>query len=494
MSGVDERLILHTTNKMLFNSQIFAVFFILFFIIYWSINSKGVKVRNVFILISSIIFYGWWDWRFVLLIGLSSIVDFVIGLIIHNSNNNVKRKLFLILSLVVNLGLLAIFKYLNFFIESFQTICSQFNIEPSFNTLNIILPVGISFYTFQTLSYTVDIFQKKLTPTKDFIAFASFVCFFPQLVAGPIERARDLLPQFYVLNTFDYNKARKGIQQVLWGLFKKVAIADSVSPYVDEVFMNYSSLDSISILMGVFYFSLQIYCDFSGYSDIAIGISKLLGFNLSRNFKYPYFAKSINEFWHRWHISLSSWFRDYLYIPLGGSRKGKFRSFINILIVFLVSGLWHGANWTYVIWGGYHALLYLPGYFVGSIKVNLRGSKSFFTTKITSLLMILKTFILVNIGWVFFRSESISQATSLMKSFLNDFSFSISNFYFFNPFIISTIIFFTYIEWKGRNKEFGLEIDDLNPFNRKLIYVTTFCFIFLMYSPSLNSTFIYFQF
>lgn len=307
---------------MLFNSIDFAIFLPLVFILYWFVTVNSLKLQNLLIVLSSYLFYGWWDWRFLSLIFISTIVDYLVGLRIVNEQIVFKRKLLLWTSIVVNIGFLGFFKYYNFFLDNFQTAFSFFGSDISATTLNVILPVGISFYTFQTLSYTIDVYKKKLTPTKDFIAFSAFVSFFPQLVAGPIERATNLLPQFYRNRTFDSDKAIDGLRQILWGLFKKMVIADNCAEYANIIFNNSGEYGGSTLVLGALFFTFQIYGDFSGYSDIAIGTSRLFGFNLKRNFSFPYFSRDVSEFWRRWHISLSSWFRDYLYIPLGGAKEG----------------------------------------------------------------------------------------------------------------------------------------------------------------------------
>jgi alginate O-acetyltransferase complex protein AlgI len=337
---------------MLFNSLDFAVFLPIVFALYWFVTNHNLKLQNALIVAASYVFYGWWDWRFLSLIIFSTLVDYSIGRRLKNEEKQSTRKILLWTSIIVNLGFLGFFKYYNFFLDNFIAAFSFFGQEIQPNTLNIILPVGISFYTFQTLSYTIDVYKKKLEPTEDFIAFSAFVCFFPQLVAGPIERATNLLPQFYKKRTFEYDKAVDGMRQILWGLFKKVVIADNCAEYANLIFNNYQDYNGSTLLLGAIFFTFQIYGDFSGYSDIAIGTSRLFGFNLMQNFATPYFSRDIAEFWRRWHISLSTWFRDYLYIPLGGSRGGTWMKVRNTFIIFLVSGFWHGANWTFIVWGG----------------------------------------------------------------------------------------------------------------------------------------------
>jgi alginate O-acetyltransferase complex protein AlgI len=396
---------------MLFNSIEYFIFLPTVFFLYWFVFKRNLKLQNLLILISSYIFYGWWDWRFLFLIFLSTVVDYFVGLKIYESRNKKERKQYLWISILFNLGLLGFFKYFNFFIDSWIDLLGSFGYEQqSIWTLNVILPVGISFYTFQTMSYSLDIYFKKLKPTKDFFSFASFVSFFPQLVAGPIERASNLLPQVLNKRVFKYEQGVQGLRLILWGLFKKVVIADSLGIRVDRIFDGYQSMDGGILILGLIYFSFQIYCDFSGYSDIAIGTAKLFGIELMSNFKFPYFSRDIGEFWRRWHISLSSWFRDYLYIPLGGSNGKKYKSIRNIFVIFLVSGFWHGANWTFVLWGLIHALLYLPLFLIGRNRqytTDIVAENDWFPS-IKELFYMGITFLSTMVAWVFFRSASIS--------------------------------------------------------------------------------------
>jgi len=345
---------------MLFNSIDFAIFLPIVFILYWFVTNKDLKLQNILIVLASYVFYGWWDWRFLSLIIFSTFVDYTVGLQLSKEKVKTKRKILLWTSIFVNLGFLGFFKYFNFFLDNFVTAFSFFGQPINQQGLNIILPVGISFYTFQTLSYTIDVYKRKLEPTKDFIAFSAFVSFFPQLVAGPIERATNLLPQFYKKRKFDYDKAVDGMRQILWGLFKKIVIADNAAEYANLIFNNSDEHSGSTLLIGVLFFTFQIYGDFSGYSDIAIGTSRLFGFNLKRNFAFPYFSRDIAEFWRRWNISLSTWFRDYLYFPLGGSKGGTRMKVRNTFIIFIVSGFWHGANWTFIVWGALNAIYFLP--------------------------------------------------------------------------------------------------------------------------------------
>ncbi|SVC13370.1 uncharacterized protein METZ01_LOCUS266224, partial [marine metagenome] len=389
---------------MLFNSLDFAIFLPIIFILYWFVINKNLKLQNLLIVIASYFFYGWWDWRFLSLILFSTIVDYSVGLKLNKEENLFKRKILLWTSIIVNLGFLGFFKYYNFFIDNFTAAFSFLGIEINSNSLNIILPVGISFYTFQTLSYTIDVYKKKFNSTKDFIAFAAFVGFFPQLVAGPIERATNLLPQFCKKRKFIYDQAVDGLKQILWGLFKKIVIADNCALIANEIFNNSVNYSGSTLILGALFFAFQIYGDFSGYSDIAIGTARLFGFNLMQNFAFPYFSRDIAEFWRRWHISLSSWFRDYLYIPLGGSKGSKWRQIRNVFAIFIISGFWHGANWTFIIWGLLNAIYFLPLLLLNKNRNHLgvvAEGKLFPSLK--ELYSIFLTFILTVLAWIFFR-------------------------------------------------------------------------------------------
>ncbi|MCL4158939.1 UNVERIFIED_CONTAM: hypothetical protein GTU68_043845, partial [Idotea baltica] len=396
---------------MLFNSIDFAVFLPIVFALYWLLNKKSLKLQNILIVFASYLFYGWWDYRFLALIIFSTIVDFIVGIYLKKLTDDFKRKCLLYLSVIVNIGLLGFFKYFNFFVDNFVTAFSFFGSEIQANTLDIILPVGISFYTFQTLSYSIDIYRRKLEPTKDIVAFAAFVSFFPQLVAGPIERASNLLPQFYKRKTFNYANAVDGTRQILWGFFKKVVIADNCATHSNIIFDGYEDFSASTLLVGAILFTFQIYGDFSGYSDIAIGTSRLFGFNLKQNFAFPYFSRDIAEFWRRWHISLSTWFRDYVYIPLGGSRGSRLSQIRNVFVIFIVSGFWHGANWTFIIWGALNALYFIPLLLLNKNRTH---------TNIDFIKMLV-TFLLTVIAWIFFRAETLSKALDYITN-LFDFS------------------------------------------------------------------------
>jgi D-alanyl-lipoteichoic acid acyltransferase DltB (MBOAT superfamily) len=405
---------------MLFNSPAFLLFLPLVFAVYWVMNRwtegrSGLRAQNLFLLLASYVFYGWWDWRFLSLLAFSTVLDFAIGLQIARVNSedhpddpnyrSRKAKRWLAVSLAINLGLLGYFKYVNFFIDSWIDAWAGLGVTMHSSSLQVILPVGISFYTFQTLSYSIDVYRRKLQPTHDFIEFAAFVSFFPQLVAGPIERASALLPQIARRRSFDYDQAVSGLRLILWGMFKKVVVADTCAIYVNDIFENYETYSGPTLILGAVYFAFQIYGDFSGYSDIAVGTARLFGISLMTNFKTPYFSRDIAEFWRRWHISLSTWFRDYLYIPLGGSRVSKLKAVRNTFIIFLVSGFWHGANWTFILWGTIHALLFLPLLLTGNNRRNTEDIQGWPSVK--ELLGMAGTFTAVTVAWVFFRAPSI---------------------------------------------------------------------------------------
>lgn len=483
---------------MLFNSIDFAIFLPIVFILYWFVTNKNLKLQNLLIVVASYVFYGWWDWRFLSLIIFSTIVDYTVGLKLKNEETQHKQKVLLWTSILVNLGFLGFFKYYNFFLDNFITAFSFFGMEIKSNSLNIILPVGISFYTFQTLSYTIDVYKRKLEPTKDFIAFSAFVSFFPQLVAGPIERATHLLPQFYKKRTFDYSKAVDGMRQILWGLFKKIVIADNCAEFANQIFNNSADMNGSTLVLGALFFTFQIYGDFSGYSDIAIGTSRLFGFDLMQNFNFPYFSRDIAEFWRRWHISLSTWFRDYLYIPLGGSRGGTWMKVRNTFIIFIVSGFWHGANWTFIVWGALNAIYFLPLLLTNNNRNNLETvAQGKSLPSIKELLFILITFGLTVFAWIFFRAENIGHAINYISEILSPSLFSIPKFAgMYNALItIILVAVFVLIEWFGREGEYAISNLGIG-WKRPVRYALYYCIVFLiMYFGNFNENqFIYFQF
>jgi alginate O-acetyltransferase complex protein AlgI len=482
-------------QKMLFNSLDFALFLPIVFGLYWFVFPKNLGLQNLFLLVSSLVFYGWWDWRFLALLLLSALVDYWVGLGFLRQQNPRQRKALLYTSIGVNLGILGFFKYFNFFVESFGQAFTLFGYALPSYTLQIILPIGISFYTFQTLSYSIDVYQKKIEPTQDLIAFLAFVSFFPQLVAGPIERATHLLPQFYRARSFDYQVARAGLQQILWGLFKKMVIADNCAILVELVFDNPSHYAGAILILGAVFFAFQIYGDFSGYSDIAIGTAKLFGFQLMQNFNFPYFSRDIAEFWRRWHISLSTWFRDYVYIPLGGSRGSTKQKIMNTLLIFGLSGFWHGANFTFMVWGILHAFYFLPLALKNQNRkhLNIVAAGRFFATW-QELLQMAFTFSLVVFAWVFFRAKSLAQAFEYFyASIFNAWWISEQSILVSRKTLLLIFVFIL-IEWWGREKSFALAQIDIfkNRLIRWLIYYAIILAIF--YFTGKQQSFIYFQF
>ena len=479
---------------MYFNSIDFAIFLPIVFALYWVITQKHLKLQNALLVIASYVFYGWWDWRFLSLIVFSSLVDYTIGLQLQKKSRLVVRKRLLWTSIIVNLGFLGFFKYYNFFVDNFIEAFSFFGKQISPNTLDIILPVGISFYTFQTLSYTIDVYKKKLAPTNDLISFLAFVSFFPQLVAGPIERASNLLPQFYKKRQFHYSQAVDGCRQMLWGFFKKIVIADNCAEYANQIFNASDTHNGSTLLIGALFFTFQIYGDFSGYSDIAIGTSRLFGFDLKQNFAFPYFSRDIAEFWRRWHISLSTWFRDYLYIPLGGSRGGTWMKVRNTFIIFLVSGFWHGANWTFIIWGFLNALYFLPLLLTKRNRKHLDiVAQNRRLPHVKELLSIGLTFGLTVLAWIFFRAETVGHAFSYLKGIFNTSLLSIPTIRPTNLLVL--LLFFMSIEWVGRRQKYAIKVIFLKQSRLlrwsfyMLLIVLTFIF-----SSQTEQEFIYFQF
>jgi len=477
---------------MLFNSLEFFIFLPIVFIFFWFAFKNQLKLQNFLIVIASYVFYGWWDWRFLSLIIFSSFVDYSIGVLLKTETKERKRKALLWTSICINIGFLGFFKYYNFFVESFIEAFSFIGLDLSANTLNIILPVGISFYTFQTLSYTIDVYKKKLEPTKDIIAFFAFVSFFPQLVAGPIERATNLLPQFYTTRKFSYQNAVNGFRQVLWGFFKKVVIADNCAKYANLIFNGSEDYSGSTLLIGVFFFAFQIYGDFSGYSDIAIGISRFFGFNLKQNFAFPYFSRDIAEFWRRWHISLSTWFRDYIYIPLGGSRGSLNKKIRNVFIIFLVSGFWHGANWTFIVWGALNAIYFLPLLLTKKNRINTNlVAEGKYLPSIKEIGQMSVTFFITLVAWVFFRADSVTHAFSYLLAMFEITLFSIPTVLPLT--ILGLLIFFVVVEWLGRHGQFAIEqIDFLKKPLRWSFYM--FLIILMFMFTGEDQVFIYFQF
>ena len=472
---------------MLFTSAEFFVLLVVVFVLYWLL-ARWTKWQNALIVVASYVFYGWWDWRFLLLIAFTSFCSWGSGLLIGKAESGKKAKAWMWTNIVLNLGILALFKYYDFFVKEFAQL---FHISAEGLLLKVILPVGISFYTFQALSYSIDVYRKKLEPTKDVVQFFAYVSFFPQLVAGPIERATNLLPQFQRRRQFDYAMAVDGIRQMLWGFFKKVVVADNCANYVDSIWNGYEGQSGFNLVMAAVLFSIQIYGDFSGYSDIAIGTAKLFGIRLMRNFKNPYFSRDIAEFWRRWHVSLTTWFRDYVYIPLGGSRVSKAKVVRNTFVIFLLSGFWHGANWTFLAWGAFHALLFLPLILMGkNRKYTDVVATGRWLPKGMELLQMTLTFVLVALGWILFRSPHVHDAWGFFSGFFAPGFLSEVN---IPKKAIVFVLVMLLVEWVQRNREHGLSLEGVRyEVVRYACYLGILAVIFVY--GVFNETFIYFQF
>ncbi|MBQ3324559.1 MAG: MBOAT family protein [Muribaculaceae bacterium] len=465
---------------MQFDSYTYALFLPLVFAGFWILRNR-LLWQNLFLLAASYIFYGWWDWRFLGLILITSTSTFLSGLKIKNDKSS-RSKAWLVLNLILNLGILATFKYLNFFKDSFADILRLFGANPDWPTVNILLPVGISFYTLQAISYSLDVYNGKTQPTRNIIAFFVYIAFFPQLVAGPIERARNLLPQFLKKKQFDYYNSVIGMRQILWGLVKKLVIADNLAGYVDNLLYHPSVMSATSIIMAAVLFAFQIYTDFSGYSDIAIGSARLFNIKIIANFRYPFFSRSMKELWQRWHISLMTWLREYIYFPLGGSRRGKWRTCVNIMIVFAISGLWHGADWTFVTWGTVNGLMLLPFVFLKKTSYSDHA-------RLRDIPKCLLTFLIFALIFLSFRSPNISHLEECISTLIHGsyltMPMGISAFYYIVPFMIT--------EWLGRKHEFPIMTLRMPTVARWAIY-WALLFIIAFYGAKADIQYIYFQF
>jgi len=482
---------------MLFNSLNFALFLPIVFILYWFVTNKKLHVQNALLLVASYFFYACWDWRFMFLLMFSTLLDFYTGIKMQDARNQNGKKFWFWLSVIINLGFLGVFKYYNFFAQSFADAVSHVGWQVSPLMIKVILPVGISFYTFHGLSYVIDIYYGRIKAERNFIEYGVFVSFFPLLVAGPIERATHLLPQIQKERTFDYLRAVDGLRQILWGLFKKVVIADNCAEWANTIFNNYQDHSGSTLFLGAIFFTFQIYGDFSGYSDIALGTARLFGIELLRNFAFPYFSRDIAEFWRRWHISLSSWFRDYLYIPLGGSKGGTWMKVRNTFIIFIVSGFWHGANWTFIIWGALNAFYFLPLLLSNKNRNNLETvaqGKLFPTPKEFFQMSI--TFILTVFAWIFFRSENVTHALKYIKGIFSSSLFTVPKFLDINNALITVIfgIIFMLIEWLGREEQYAIAKLGLKwkpPIRYAMYYAIV---IIIFWFGGKEQQFIYFQF
>ena len=454
---------------MSFISVAFLIFLPLVFLLYWALQ-RHLRCQNIALLTASYVFYAWWDWRFLFLILITSASSFTSGLIMPKTSH---KRWVLTACVLLNLGILGVFKYYGFFIDNLQAMLAPLGIALDAPTLHLILPVGISFYTFQSLSYAIDVYRGTLTPTRRIVDFFAYIAFFPQLVAGPIERATNLLPQISSPRTFRYDEAVEGLRRILWGFFKKMVVADNCALAVNTIWADYAGADAMTLVAGMLLFTFQIYGDFSGYSDIAIGTARLFGIRLMENFRLPYFSATMPEFWRRWHISLMTWFRDYLYIPLGGSREGNVRTIRNILIVFLLSGLWHGANWTFVVWGLYNACLLL-------------------LWRVVRLRSILLTFLLAAVGWVVFRSASMTEAVDYFSMLVSQLSTLHLGSIAHGKKALLWCLLLVVIEWLQRRKDHPLQLDVLPVWVRWTAYYALI--LLTVFARGEEQTFIYFQF
>jgi alginate O-acetyltransferase complex protein AlgI len=482
---------------MLFNSIDFVLFLPVVFVLYWFVTNKSLKGQNLLLLAASYFFYSCWDWRFLFLLLFSTLLDYFTGLKMEKASGTKRRAFWFWLSIGVNLGFLGVFKYYNFFADSFAVALEQVGVKVHPITLQVILPVGISFYTFHGLSYVIDIYKRRIQAERNFVDYAVFVSFFPLLVAGPIERATHLLPQIKRSRTFSYARAVDGLRQILWGLFKKIVIADNCAIHANLIFDQYETLSAPALVLGALLFAFQIYGDFSGYSDIALGTARLFGIELLRNFAYPYFSRDIAEFWRRWHISLSTWFRDYLYIPLGGSKGGLGKKVRNTFIIFLVSGFWHGSNWTFIVWGGLNALFFLPLLLSDRNRSNLDVvAHDRLLPKGKEFFQLISTFLLTSLAWIFFRAESVSHAAGYLKGFfIQPWSIPAFKGVEMLPALAVLLVLFFSIEWIGRRHDHPLkEWQTIRQRSVRWGLYILLVFLIGLFMPAEESPFIYFQF
>ncbi|MFN4313774.1 MAG: MBOAT family O-acyltransferase [Chitinophagaceae bacterium] len=482
---------------MLFNSLSYAIFLPIVFFLYWFATKGSLKLQNILLLVASYYFYACWDWRFMFLLIFSTVLDYYTGIKIHEAADRRKKLFWLWLSVGINLGFLGVFKYYNFFAESFADAMALlgWNVNPA--SLQLILPVGISFYTFHGLSYVIDLYKNRIEPERNFIDYSVFVSFFPLLVAGPIERATHLLPQIRKKREFDYSKAVNGLRQILWGLFKKIVIADNCAEFANTIFNNSGDYSGSTLVLGALFFTFQIYCDFSGYSDIALGTARLFGIDLLRNFAFPYFSRDIAEFWRRWHISLSSWFKDYLYIPLGGSKGGIWMKVRNTFIIFLVSGFWHGANWTFIVWGFLNALYIMPSIVLNTNRKNLDiVAKGKYLPTLKECLQMGITFGLTVLAWIFFRATDLTHAFNYISAIFSNSLFTAPYFPGIGkavPIVLITLLFML-IEWFGREQQYAIEQLGVR-WHRPYRWAMYYSIILLIYFfAGSEQQFIYFQF
>jgi len=483
---------------MIFNSIPFAIFFAIFFILYWLVFNNSLRLQNLLVLAGSYVFYGWWDWRFLFLLIGSSLLNYYLGIWIAKTKDEKKRRLLLYIGFLQGLGGLIFFKYYNFFITSFADAFSVFNIHLNVHTLQLILPLGISFYTFRTISYLLDIDKNKIKPTTDWVVFFSYVCFFPGLISGPIDKAKLLIPQLEKKRVFDNTQITDGMRQILWGLFKKIVVADNCADIANQIFDNYTNLPASSLLLGALFYTLQLYADFSGYSDMALGFARLLGFNITKNFNFPFFAQNIADYWRRWHMSLTSWLTEYVFTPLSIKFRdyGKTGLALAIIINFTICGIWHGANWTYILFGFLHGCYFIPLIIKGTMNKKSKRVKITVLPSFTEFKNILATFIIVMLTNIVFRADSIAHAADYFKHI---FSLSVFSYPLFTNRIsaLTALIFsciLLLVEWLQRDKEHALQLNDVKiaPYFRWGIYYVIG--VIILWFGGTQDTFIYFQF
>jgi len=480
---------------MLFNSIDFALFFPIVFFLYWFVAKNNLRAQNLLLLVASYVFYAWWDPRFLLLLMFSTLLGYFTAIWIHDAKTHRWKRFWFWVSIAANIGFLGIFKYYNFFAESFGSMLQGFGLQAEPWTLQIILPIGISFYTFHGLSYVIDIYQQRIKPERKVVDYGVFVSFFPLLVAGPIERATHLLPQIQRRRVFDHVRAVDGMRQILWGLFKKVVVADGAAEYANLIFNGSDNYSGATLVMGAVFFAFQIYCDFSGYSDIALGTARLFGIELIRNFAFPYFSRDIAEFWRRWHISLSTWFRDYLYIPLGGSKGGAGMKIRNTFIIFIVSGFWHGANWTFIVWGALNALYFLPLLLTKRNRVNLETvAQGRHLPSLREVAAMTSTFLMVLFGWIFFRANDLNHALSYINGIFSPQLFAWPRLPAESGITLFFIVFLLLVEWCGRERKHALEAFGTRwPWALRWAFYS-FLIVCIIVLSGKEQEFIYFQF
>ena len=476
---------------MLFNSLDFAIFLPVVFFLYWFVANKNLGLQNIFLLAASYFFYACWNWKFLFLLLFSTCLDYAAALVIEQCTDRQKKKALLWTSAGINLGLLAVFKYYNFFASSFNEVIAGLGFRVSTHTLDIVLPIGISFYTFHGLSYIIDVYKNRIRPERNFINYAVFVSFFPLLVAGPIERATHLLPQIQQKRIFDYESAADGVRQILWGLFKKIVIADQCSGFVTMVFDPAAHYSGSTHLVAIVVFAFQVYCDFSGYADIASGTARLFGIRILRNFAYPFFSRSVGEFWRRWHISLYTWFRDYLYIPLGSGKRGKWHTVRNTFILFLACGLWHGASWTFMAWGALNAVYFMPSLLLKTRRQRGIVAQGRTFPTLNEFLSLLMTFSLAAFAGIFFRAVSLTDAMHFIGTM---FSASVFSLPLLPKQILLTLLLFVLVEWQGREQPYaiaGIKASIPRPVRWAAYYGMV---TLILYFGGAEQQFIYFQF